>query len=277
MKHDRLRRQNRRQADPAVIHLPSQLPPYTPPSSARETSDAMVLDGETDLLANKNIFETEPRISRQARRKALRAERKAARRAETERFLAGAPSMAEAASLLEETEATDEWSAEAPLPRSEHEAAVALLAGLLVAERPLPVMILDEDFAEEMAEPERLQEAEPEPLSDELLAEVISAAGPLIVDGLEPEVAEAAIAEVEMPEPSWLEAAPEAQAEAMIAPLPRNRALVAHRRHWLLRLVPWLSRRPTPAPEPAMAQLQELRFELVTALRKLDQIIEQTA
>ncbi len=106
MKHDRSHRRDvRRHADPSVICLPGPKLPYTPPRKEPEVTGATatglpipdddVLDAE--LLAHKNIFDAPPRMSRQARRKALRAEKKAARRAATERFLVGAPSLGEAA------------------------------------------------------------------------------------------------------------------------------------------------------------------------------------
>ncbi len=72
------------------------------------------------------------------------------------------------------------------------------------------------------------------------------------------------------PEPSR-----EIPIEAMTKPLPRSRALVPARRNWLMRLMPWRGpRRSMPAPEPALAQLQELRFELAMAMRRLDRMID---
>jgi hypothetical protein len=51
------------------------------------------------------------------------------------------------------------------------------------------------------------------------------------------------------------------------------------RRHWLMRLVPWLRprRSAAPLPEPAMVQLQALRYELATALNRIDRLIDDAA
>ncbi len=359
-----------------MICLPSQMPPYTPPRREPEADEATppaddaALDPE--LLAHKNIFEVQPRMSRQARRKALRAEKKAARRSAADRFVMGAPSLAEAASqmsALPSQTAFAERHTEAAQLDVEMEgpakveaidlpaiAEVAALAcdDLLVMERPAieereaePVDVhpmLADPTADEPQEAalEALDEPETEAISLEEIARIISATGPLILPRIEadaghepadkakaaevpatiatpafgpfwqaaperdaanmlPEVTAApalhldapepqpeqvapAIASVEQPRPTLHLGMPEPQPkpqiriEDMTTPLPRNRALVTHKRHWLLRLVPWLRPRPkAPAPEPAMAQLQELRFELATALHRLDRIIDQAA
>ena len=357
MKHDHSRRHNRRHASPAVICLPSQLPPYTPPRAAAETSSAMAVPDDAgldaELLAHKNIFEVEPRMSRQARRKALRAEKKAARRSATDRFLVGAPSLPEAATAFamvkpEVAVGAETFGPMMPEPAgidAEPDVTELAVGDVLVAERPehepeehelleiaetVEVEIFEAGMAapdpvdEEPVEAEPIEAAEEATVPLDTIAQMISATGPLIVTiaaqpaplapdcaGLaanEDEPAETAleamsaaiVAEIAateappepvVPEPVLLagesmtvvatpvadEPAVEVPIEAITTPLPRDRALVPARRSWLMRLIPWLGRPKALAPEPALAQLQELRFELATALRRLDQILDRAA
>lgn len=297
MKHHSARRNGRRHADPSMICLPNQSPPYTPPRQAAAPDggdiaaapnsmtipDDDVLDAE--LLAHKNIFETQPRMSRQARRKAMRAERKAARRTATERFLVGAPSLSEAAGQFSIAAMSDEVVVETAAPEVE-----LVMGETLVIERPQTFAVEDAEAVDEG------MDEEPVPL--EAIAELISATGPLVVPTLEAALDEAAQDAEAHPDaaprplPCRHQTAPEAVTrpvddvapaeligrvaiEQMTMPLPRNRALVPAKRSWLMRLIPRRGgRRNVPAPEPALAQLQELRFELAMTLRRLDQIID---
>jgi hypothetical protein len=287
MKHQSSRRrQGRRHADPSVICLPSQSLPYTPPRKEPEVGgsaptamtipDDDVLDAE--LLAHRNIFETMPRMSRQARRKAMRAERKAARRAVTERFLEGAPSLGEAAQQFSIAAMPEAIVSAAPV-------APELLVADLEADLEADTEI------DEPVEMEAMAAAEDEPVPLEEIAQMISATGPLIVPSLEDALRQAVLEAETCPELAPLpflrksedasdreiasqEPAEQIAIEQMTTPLPRNRALVPARRGWLMRLVPWRRNRHIPAPEPALAQLQELRFELAMTLRRLDQIID---
>lgn len=311
MKHDRLRRLDRGPADPSVIHPPGPLQSRRSCGSELEAGGVTIPQDKIEALAPRTDLDVAPRASRQVQRKTLRAEKKAARQAATERFLAGAPSMAEAARQFDDVAPVHDGIEQAPQPTREHEAAVALLADLLVGERPVPEVLVEAHFSENCDHVEILEGGAAKPRSIETTAAMVSLSGPLIVEIIRPQaevtgkdpvppstdrfpvatdvsapvLVEAVAAaspvmepsadmafEMEMAEPSWLEAV----AETPITPLPRNRALVAHKRHWLARLVPWLARRRAPAPEPVMTQLQDLRVELVTALRKLDRIIDQT-
>ncbi|MBO9671421.1 MAG: hypothetical protein J7485_12985 [Sphingobium sp.] len=239
---------------------------------------------DAELLAHKNIFEAPPRISRQARRKAMRAERKAARRTATERFLVGAPSLSEAAGQFSVAAMPEEIVVE---PSA---ADVELAEGdtLVMACSPTPAVDGDDVADDEISE-------EPVPL--ETIAEMISATGPLVLPTYEAALEEAVqeaeahpdVAPLPLPrrheaslgatahpvdEPAPAELIGEIAIEQMTMPLPRNRALVPAKRSWLMRLIPWRGRRNVPAPEPALMQLQELRFELAMTLRRLDQIID---
>jgi hypothetical protein len=298
MKHQSARRRNgRRHADPSVICLPSQLPPYTPPRKEPEvtgsaSSSVLVRDDDeldAELLAHKNIFDAPPRISRQARRKAIRAERKAARRTATERFLSGAPSLGEAAQIFSVAAMPAEIAA-ATLSIGPQEEIVEP-GDTLVAERVEIVAL--EEIDSEPIEAEHMDQGDDEAVPLETIAQMISATGPLIVPSLEtaleeaaqeaethPELAplpmpkhieEAIAAELKALEPLTLEAG---TIEQLATPLPRNRALVPARRSWMMRLIPWQRSRNVPATEPALAQLQALRFELAMTLRRLDQIID---
>ncbi len=187
MKHDRSRRRDvRRHTDPNVICLPGPRP-APPPAFAPPPRVELEIAGctatgmpipdddqlDAELIAHKNIFDAPPRMSRQARRKALRAEKKAARRAATERFLVGAPSLGDAASqvamhpsmLIAADEIRDEDA--------------ALLEEALLAE-------VDMMMAEpEPAEPEMADAVEEEALALETIAQIISATGPLIVPSVD--------------------------------------------------------------------------------------------
>jgi hypothetical protein len=244
---------------------------------------------DAELLAHKNIFDAPPRISRQARRKAIRAERKAARRTATERFLSGAPSLGEAAQIFSVAAMPEEIAAVTPAIGPQE--TVLEPGETLVAERA-EIMPREEADSGQI-ETERLDEADDEAVPLESIAQLISATGPLIVPNFEAALEEAA-QEAEahpelapLPMPKHIEEAIAAELEALelptpkadaierlTMPLPRNRALVPARRSWMMRLIPWQRSRNIPAPEPALAQLHELRFELAMTLRRLDQIID---
>jgi len=315
MKHDRSHRRDvRRHADPSVICLPGPKPALAMPRKEPEASPAPPLpipDDEmldAELLAHKNIFEVPPRMSRQARRKALRAERKAARRAVTERFIAGAPSLGEAAAQFS-VAAMPVALAEDMVGDAVMEAGTPDEGEVMIAERPDSEATEETEEIEvaraekhedmmaeaELLEPAWTEEAE-EPIALEEIAQLISASGPLIIERIEPKevpvvqkhapssemqpspAMEEAAEEMEDEPPEWLvrtSAAPAVPIEAMTTPLPRNRALVPAKRSWLMRLMPWRRSRNVRAPEPALAELHELRFELVSVLQRLDQIIDR--